>query len=114
MGAASPRTKLELPPAEEKREEMIDPRGTGRQPRNQRVKMKGRPKAAGPEETRGERALSGNETSCPCQPFLDSKQVSSGIGIKHQSPVSSLKICEKSLPFLERRHTAGRGEWLCC
>lgn len=73
---------------EEKREEMIEPRGTDRQPRNQRVKINGRPKAAGPEETHGERALSGNETSCPCQPFLDSKHVSSGIGIKHQNPVS--------------------------
>lgn len=46
------------------------------------ARMEGRPKAAGPAETH-ERVLflSGNETSCPCQPFLESKQVSPTVSI---------------------------------
>ena len=56
--------------------------GDRQQPEGQTARMEGRPKAAGPAET-PERvlSLSGNKASCPCQPFLDSKQVSPTVSI---------------------------------
>lgn len=60
--------------------------GNRQQLEDQTARMKGRPKAAGPAETH-ERVLSfpGNETSCPYEPFLDSKQVSSAVSGKYFS-----------------------------
>lgn len=60
--------------------------GNRQQLEDQTARTKGRPKAAGPAETH-ERVLSfpGNETSCPYEPFLDSKQVSSAVSSKYFS-----------------------------
>ena len=71
--------ELELaPPGRGKRRNQ----GNRQQPEGRTARMEGRPKAAGPAETpEWVLSLSGNQASCPCQPFLDSKQVSPTVSI---------------------------------